>query len=102
MMPVRFRSLLKSVVAVLLVLSCCLVEASAQTRRKRRSRRATKPVVARPVITNPVIAPPRDRVKNSSGDVKIISTADLNSTEADQEGETPPPKKSRSSAKAAT
>jgi chromosome segregation ATPase len=101
-MPVRFRSHLKLLVAVLLVLSFCMVEASAQTRKKRRSRRASKPVVAKPVITNPVIAPPGDTVKNSSGDVKIISTADLNSTEADQETETSPPKKTRSTTKVAT
>ena len=101
-MPVRFRSHLKLLVAVLLVLSFCMVEASAQTRKKRRSRRASKPVVAKPVITNPVIAPPGDTVKNSSGDVKIISTADLNSTEADQEAETPPSKKTRSTTKVAT
>ncbi len=101
-MPVRFRSHLKLLVAVLLVLSVCMVEASAQTRKKRRSRRASKPVVAKPVITNPVIAPPGDTVKNSSGDVKIISTADLNSTEADQEAETPPSKKTRSTTKVAT
>jgi len=79
-----------------------MVEASAQTRKKRRSRRASKPVVAKPVITNPVIAPPGDTVKNSSGDVKIISTADLNSTEADQEAETPLSKKTRSTTKVAT
>lgn len=101
-MPVRCRSHLKSLIAVLLVLSFCLVEASAHTRKKRRSRRATKPVVAKPVITNPVIAPPGETVKNTSGDVKIISTADLNSTEADQEAETPQPKKPRSTTRAAT
>ena len=100
-MPVWFRSHLKLLVAVLLVLSFCMVEASAQTRKKRRSRRA-KPVVAKPVITNPVIAPPGDTVKNSSGDVKIISTADLNSTEADQETESAPTKKTRSTTKVAT
>ena len=101
-MPVRFRSHLKLLITVLLLLSFCLVEASAQTHKKRRSRRSTKPVVAKPVITNPVIAPPGETVKNSSGDVKIISTADLNSTEADQEPETPQPKKPRSATKAAT
>ena len=101
-MPVRFRSHLKLFVAVLLVLSFCMVEASAQTRKKRRSRRVSKPVVAKPVITNPVIAPPGDTVKNSSGDVKIISTADLNSTEADQEAEPAPTKKTRGTTKAAT
>jgi len=102
MMPVRFRSHLKLLIAVLLVLSFCLVEASAQTRKKRRSRRSTRPLVSRPVITNPVIAPPGETVKNTSGDVKIISTADQNATEADAEPETPQPKKPRGAAKVAT
>jgi phage shock protein A len=59
------------------VVSFCLVEADAQTRKKRRSRRATKPAVARPVITNPPIAPADATAETpATGDVKIISTAD--------------------------
>ena len=77
-MPVRFRNYIKFAIAACLVLSFCLVEADAQTRRKKRTRRATKPAVARPVITNPPIAPPDGTATATpaTGDVKIISTAD--------------------------
>lgn len=75
-MPVSFRNYIKVLIAACLVVSFCLVEADAQTRRKRRTRRTT-PVV-RPVITNPPIAPAEGTPAEGSdtGDVKIISTAD--------------------------
>ena len=73
-MGVRFRSYIKFLIATCLVVSFCLVEADAQTRKKRRSRRSTKPAVARPVITNPPIAPAEETP--ATGDVKIISTAE--------------------------
>jgi DNA repair exonuclease SbcCD ATPase subunit len=77
-MPVSFRNYIKVLIAACLVVSFCLVEADAQTRRKKRTRRTTQPV-ARPVITNPPIAPadatpPAE--SSDTGDVKIISTAD--------------------------
>lgn len=75
-MGVRFRSYIKFLIATCLVVSFCLVEADAQTRKKRRSRRATKPAVARPVITNPPIAPADATTDPATGEVKIISTAD--------------------------
>ena len=72
-------------VAVLLILVVVLglgfIEADAQTRRKRRSRR-----VARPVITNPTITPTEDG--NAAAEPKVISTADEAMTEGDQVGET--------------
>src|SRR5688572_26730718 len=77
-MPSRIRSYIKLLVAFCLVVSFCLVEGEAQTRRKKRTRRATPPAAPRPVITNPTIAPP-DATQDettTSGDVKIISTAD--------------------------
>ncbi|MCM3874310.1 MAG: hypothetical protein ND895_26775 [Pyrinomonadaceae bacterium] len=57
-------------VAVLVAISFCLIDADAQSTKKRRARR-----VARPVITNPEITPPEDQKATESGD-KIISTAD--------------------------
>ena len=75
------RNYIKFLIAAFLVVSFCLVEADAQTRKKRRSRRVTKPAVAQPVITNPPIAPPTETA--SSGDVKIISTADSTGTSED-------------------
>ena len=77
-MPSRIRSYIKLLVAFCLIVSFCLVEGEAQTRRKKRTRRATAPAAPRPVITNPTIAPPdatQDET-STSGDVKIISTAD--------------------------
>jgi DNA repair exonuclease SbcCD ATPase subunit len=58
------------VIAVFVAISFCLIDADAQTRRKRRPRR-----VVRPVITNPVIVPADQQKATDSGD-KIISTAD--------------------------
>ena len=79
-MPVWIRNYVKILIAACLVLSFCLIEGDAQTRRKKRARRA-RPVAPKPVITNPTIAPP-DSAKTAaeapteSGNVKIISTAD--------------------------
>ncbi len=92
-MPVRFRRYIKFLITVSLVLSFCLVEGEAQTKKKRRSRRATKPAVAKPVITNPAIAPPTTAENASSGDVKIISTADQSAADPEQPAESGAPKK---------
>jgi small-conductance mechanosensitive channel len=76
-MPVWFRSYFKFLIAICLVVSFCFIEGEAQTRRKRRARRATKPPAARPVITNPPIAPAEGTAETAAaGDVKIISTDD--------------------------
>jgi len=88
-MPVRFRSYIKFLIAACLVVSFCLVEADAQSRKKKRSRRATKPAVARPVITNPPIAPAEATTDPVTGEVKIISTAD--SAQETTEGKTAKP-----------
>src|SRR5215211_2634443 len=75
-MPVWIRSYVKFLIAVCLVISFCLIAGEAQTRRKKRTRRTTKPAVARPVITNPPVAPATAAEGAETGDVKIISTAD--------------------------
>ena len=93
-MAVRFRKQISLLITLLFVLSFCLVEASAQTRRKKRSRRA-KHVVAKPVITNPPIAPPAASQNVTNGDVKVISTADQDTADPET-AETPQPKKNRS------
>jgi len=71
-MQIRSR-LFSLVIVASLVLSLGVI-GSAQT-KKKRSRRASKPAAPKPVITNPSIAPP---TAATSGDVKIISTADQN------------------------
>jgi chromosome segregation ATPase len=98
MMPVRLRNYTKIFISLCLVLTFCLVEGDAQTKRKR-TRRAAKPAAPKPVITNPTIAPPTTATPNrentgAAGDVKIISTADstTDTTEPDQTTETKKPK----------
>ena len=85
-------------VAVLVAISFCLIDADAQTRKKRRARR-----VVRPVITNPVITPAEDQKATESGD-KIISTADETpDAQADETTQTPEtkPKNGKTPAKPA-
>jgi hypothetical protein len=65
---IRYIALL---LAVLIGVSVCSIETDAQRRRKRRVRRAP-----RPVVTNPAIAPPGS--EQGDGSEKIISTADEN------------------------
>lgn len=75
-MPVWIRNYVKVLIAACLVMSFCLIEGDAQTRRKKRARRSA-PAAPKPVITNPTIAPPDGtKTTDESGDVKIISTAD--------------------------
>jgi len=94
-MPDSFRSYIKFLIAACLVLSFCLANVEAQTRRKKR-RRAAKPVVEKPVITNPPIAPPAATAQApATGDVKIISTADSTASEPAQTTE---PKKEKPAA----
>ncbi|MCM3902407.1 MAG: hypothetical protein ND866_11930 [Pyrinomonadaceae bacterium] len=85
-------------VALLVSISFCLIDADAQTRKKRRSRR-----VAPPVITNPAITPAEEQQTTDSGD-KIISTADetpdAQAGEMNQTAETKP-KKGKTTAKTA-
>ena len=72
-MPVWIRNYIKILIAACLIVSFCLVEGDAQTRRRKKRRRSV-PAAPKPVITNPTIAPP-DGTQNPD-DVKIISTAD--------------------------
>jgi chromosome segregation ATPase len=70
-------------VVLVVVLGLSLIDAGAQTRRKRRSRRAPRPVVTNPTITSPD--------ESASGETKVISTAD--ETSADPVETTKPKKK---------
>ncbi|HEX4899591.1 MAG TPA: hypothetical protein VFV61_03615 [Pyrinomonadaceae bacterium] len=65
----RFIRSVAVLVILVLVLGLSLIDAGAQTRRKRRSRR-----VPRPVITNPTITPSAET--STSGEPKVLSTAD--------------------------
>src|SRR5690349_673779 len=97
-MPFRIRNYIKFFVAAVLAVSCCLIEADAQTKKKRTRRTTTKTVAAKPVITNPPIAPATETAP-ATGDVKIISTADPNADPAqspDPAPTTAPAKKAQS------
>src|SRR6185369_8470437 len=72
----RLKSYSRVVIGICLILTFCMIEGEAQTKKKRKTRRRAAPTVAKPVITNPPIAPPAETEKTATGDVKIISTAD--------------------------
>jgi DNA repair exonuclease SbcCD ATPase subunit len=76
--------------ALLVVFSICVIDASAQTRRRRRPRR-----VHRPVITNPTIAPPGGEQATGPDGEKIISTAEETPSEGEQTTATTTSKKSK-------
>lgn len=75
-MPIRLRNYSKVLISVCLILTFCAFEGAAQTRKKKKSRRSSRPTAAKPVITNPPVAPPATSDTQATGDVKIISTAD--------------------------
>jgi hypothetical protein len=100
-MPIRLRNYSKTLISVCLILTFCLVEGEAQTKKKKRTRRS-RPAAAQPVITNPTVAPPATTAttdKAATGDVKIISTADSTTTPTESDSgqgwkpkvTTPPP-----------
>jgi DNA repair exonuclease SbcCD ATPase subunit len=96
-MPSQFIRKAAFLVAVLMAVSLFLIDAGAQTRRKRRPRRVVKPV-----ITNPVITPAEGQKATESGD-KIISTADETPVAQDETTQTPEtkPKNGKTPAKPA-
>ena len=65
----RFVRPVALLVIFVFVVALTFIDAEAQTRRKRRTRR-----VKRPVITNPVITPADGQT--SDGEAKVLSTAD--------------------------
>lgn len=95
MMQSRFIRCSAFLLAVLISLSVCFIDAEAQRRRRHRLRRAP-----RPVVTNPVIAPPgREQAIGPTGE-KIISTVDENAGDTEQATESSAARKKRSTGKA--
>jgi len=82
----RFQGHTAFLMAVVFVLGLCLTEADGQ-RRKRRVRRAP-----RPVVTNPDIAPPGSESTGPDGE-RIISTADEDPADREPTPETAASKK---------
>jgi chromosome segregation ATPase len=78
--------------AVLVTIGLCVLDAGAQTRKKRRTHRATKRVV-----TNPPITPPKSQTPATSEE-KIIP-ADEPAEEGEQNGAEVKPKKTKSESK---
>lgn len=88
----RFLRQTAFLLSLIIIVGLCLVDAGAQSRRRRRSRRVTKKVV-KPVVTNPAIAAPGEE-QSASDSERIISTAD--GAETEPTAETATPKKSAS------
>jgi DNA repair exonuclease SbcCD ATPase subunit len=85
---------------VIMLVSLCVIDAGAQSRRKRRTRRTTKPAAAKPVVTNPTIAPPGSEEAAGTDGERIISTADQSATETEAAAEATPAKKNSTPTKA--
>lgn len=85
---------------LVMLVSVCVIDAGAQSRRKRRTRRSTKPAAAKPVVKNPAIAPPGS--EQAADGERIISTADQSATETEPTAEAAPPKKSSTATKSAS
>jgi hypothetical protein len=82
------RVIVQSLIVLTVLLSLGLAQVDAQSRKKKRSRRTTKPAAQRPVITNPTIAMPGGE-GSSTTDPKIISTADQTTPDGEPATETP-------------
>ncbi len=90
-MQKRFLRQTAFLLSLIVLFSLCLVDAGAQSRRRRRSRRVTRKVV-RPVVTNPAIAPPGAEQTPGSDTERIISTDEQSSAD-ESTPETAPAKK---------
>jgi uncharacterized phage infection (PIP) family protein YhgE len=88
----RFVRQTAFLLTLIVLFSLCLVDAGAQSRRRRRSRHVTKKVV-RPVVTNPQIAPPGAEQAPGADGEKIISTEEQSAADTEPTPETGPPKK---------
>jgi DNA repair exonuclease SbcCD ATPase subunit len=73
------------------------IDATAQSRRRRRARRVIRPAAVRPVITNPEISAPGAEQSTGSNGERIISTSDQPGSEPEQTPESARPKKSSKS-----
>ncbi|MFN2530627.1 MAG: hypothetical protein ABR555_04940 [Pyrinomonadaceae bacterium] len=95
----HIRSLLHLGLCLIVVMALCVVEVGAQSRRKRHSRRARKPVAAKPIITNPPISPPTSEDGTDTGDVKIISTSEEDAGGPEQTADSSKSKKTKPAAR---
>lgn len=75
-MRIRLSSQLSLVLVLLFVVGCCVMDANAQTRRRKRSRRVTNPIVSSTPVAQPSTPQP------AANDPQIISTAEDQSNDA--------------------
>jgi len=84
----RFLRQTAFLLSLIVIVGLSLVDGSAQSRRRRRSRRVRRPPVVRPVVTNPAIAAPGSELESIGPDgERIISTADQPANETEQGSE---------------
>jgi small-conductance mechanosensitive channel len=83
-MRIKLARQLSLALAVLFILSFCLLDVNAQTRRRKRSRRATNPIVNNVTPVQPATSQP------ATPDPQIISTAEEQSKEANDNADTSP------------
>jgi len=76
------RVIVQFLIVLTVILSLGFAPVDAQSRKKKRTKRTTKPAAQRPVITNPTIAMPGGE-SSSTTDPKIISTADQGTPESE-------------------
>ena len=90
-MQIRFRNQIALLAAVVFVIGLCIVDAGAQRRKRRTSRR----------VTHPVSSPsPSPDATSSSEEPRIVSTAEQNTADADQSADKSRTKKRVSKPKA--
>jgi len=87
-MQSRFFRQSALLVSLVLLVSIFVVDASGQSRRKRRTRRVTP----KPVVTNPVILPPGEEQSPGTATERIISTADETPSESGETSTSQPKK----------
>jgi len=93
----RFLRQTAVLLSLIVLTGLCVVDGSAQSRRRRRSRRVRRPPVVRPVVTNPAIAAPGSELESIGPDgERIISTADQMTNETEPAAEAGSPKKNSS------
>lgn len=81
----RLMRSLAALVILVVVIGLGFIDADAQTRRKRRSRRVTRPVITNPKITS-------NDETTATGDPRVLSTADETTAEG---GESTKPRKKK-------
>ena len=93
----RFLRKTAFLLGLIAIVGLCMIDGSAQSRRRRRARRVRRPPVVRPVVTNPAIAAPGSELESIGPDgERIISTADQMTNETEPATEAGSPKKNSS------